>query len=156
MCKYSSQQLKTHIGTVHLKGLIKNVKHRPVMRQLKKCENCGGFITKDLTRHMQTHSNEKPFKCNTCNYAARQKEIQKHIMLTHNGTKSRTCYLCDYASNYECNVKKHMEIKHTTQKLARRDIKCKRVPGMHTLKLFICESNKNAITVNVISLRRKH
>ena len=47
----------------------------------------------------------------------------RNTMLTHNGKKSHTCYLCDYTSNYECNVKKHMEIKHTTQKLARRDIR---------------------------------
>ena len=70
ICKYSGQQSKNP----YWNSASQNVKHGPVMRQLKKCENCG-FITKDLTRHMQTHSNEKPFKCNTCNYAARQKEI---------------------------------------------------------------------------------
>ena len=63
ICKYSGQQSKNPYWNSASQRTYKKCEayiwylifDRPVMRQLKKCENCG-FITKDLTRHIAMKS----------------------------------------------------------------------------------------------------
>jgi len=76
------------------------------------CTLCGK-LAPDLNRHMRiTHSNEKKFQCDKCDYQA----LSPHILKVHKTSKhdrvEYRCDMCDYTTNWASNLTTHRRKKH--------------------------------------------
>ena len=65
-----------------------------------------------LVTHKRTHTGEKPFKCDLCNYATSFSSTLVTHKRTHTGEKPFKCTLCSYASAHRVSLNAHMNNKH--------------------------------------------
>jgi len=82
------------------------------------CPDCGRrFATKgNLSRHMRTHRNERPFACSQCPKRFRQKvHLKKHERL-HTGERPYKCPQCQKAFTQKSTLTGHIRTKHTEDK----------------------------------------
>ncbi len=84
------------------------------------CSVCGKKCSypSKLTRHMLSHPDKKPFKCDypDCHYAGKTTEALKNHQSTHTGEKTSKCNYpnCKYASATSGNLKRHKKIHANT------------------------------------------
>eukprot|EP00483_Globobulimina_turgida_P009755 UN09774 len=68
-----------------------------------------------LSRHMRTHSNEKPFQCKNCNKRlARSDYLRNHIRI-HTGEKPFQCTKCLRQFSRKSNLNRHCKNKSCTK-----------------------------------------
>ena len=65
-----------------------------------------------LKIHIRTHSGGKPFMCDQCDYSSTQAQHLKTHILTHTGARPFTCNQCSYSCNRSDSMKRHM-LSHT-------------------------------------------
>ncbi|KAA0186573.1 hypothetical protein HAZT_HAZT004258, partial [Hyalella azteca] len=79
---------------------------RPWMKYCRLCPYSTP-IAGNLSRHMLSHSKERPFACRLCPYRCNQKvNLQQHMVI-HTGEKPYKCSFCDYRSSRKATIRHH-------------------------------------------------
>ncbi|GFR59730.1 transcriptional repressor CTCF [Elysia marginata] len=69
-----------------------------------------------LTRHMKSHSDERPHKCPECNRGFKTPASLINHVNTHTGTRPHKCKTCDAAFTTSGELVRHIRYKHTFEK----------------------------------------
>ena len=81
-------------------------------------ENCNSSFVdaSDLKKHSVSHSDVKPFKCNTCDESfSRARTLKKHNDVIHLQIKNFNCHICEYTCSFAHSLKLHIQT-HTGEK----------------------------------------
>lgn len=79
------------------------------------CDLCGKrFLRQNaLQWHMNTHTGEKPYKCNFCSRAFTEpKSLQRHAFSAHQVTRAFVCSVCEEAFKSEALMSEHVKAAH--------------------------------------------
>lgn len=69
-----------------------------------------------LTRHMKTHSEERPHKCYICNRGFKTMPSMQNHINTHTGVRPHKCKECDASFTTSGELVRHVRYKHTFEK----------------------------------------
>ena len=70
----------------------------------------------DLRRQLKTHSWEKWYKCNICDFASAHVSNLRTHLETHTGEKSNKCNQCAFACSAPSSLRRHMKRHGPVQK----------------------------------------
>ncbi|KAK8375755.1 hypothetical protein O3P69_008480 [Scylla paramamosain] len=90
---------------------------RGAVGKLHQCPFCKySAVRKDhITKHIRTHTGEKPFSCPFCTYGAASKDNLKLHIRTHTGEKPFNCPYCPFRAARKDSLQIHIRI-HTGEK----------------------------------------
>ncbi|XP_018572303.1 transcriptional repressor CTCF isoform X2 [Anoplophora glabripennis] len=89
-----------------------------VVTQAHMCNYCNYTSPKRylLSRHMKSHSEERPHKCSVCERGFKTlASLQNHVN-THTGTKPHACKYCEAAFTTSGELVRHVRYRHTHEK----------------------------------------
>ena len=100
---FTEQDMQKHIKVRHKRKLTDHI-----------CTICGyktNHSIQILRRHMLTHSNERPYKCDQCDQHFKTSEILKnHYEVVHVGTRNYKCSYCQKEFKKPYALKRHLDI----------------------------------------------
>ena len=82
------------------------------------CNYCNYTTAKKylLSRHIKSHSEERPHKCSVCERGFKTlASLQNHVN-THTGTKPHSCKFCDACFTTSGELVRHVRYRHTYEK----------------------------------------
>lgn len=96
----------------------KTAKKSQVSLAMHMCNYCNYTSPKRylLSRHMKSHSEERPYKCSVCERGFKTlASLQNHVN-THTGTKPHMCKYCDSCFTTSGELVRHVRYRHTHEK----------------------------------------
>lgn len=96
----------------------KTSKKSQVSLAMHMCSYCNYTSPKRylLSRHMKSHSEERPYKCSVCERGFKTlASLQNHVN-THTGTKPHLCKYCDSCFTTSGELVRHVRYRHTHEK----------------------------------------
>jgi len=100
------------------KSKIRKIKTSQQVTQAHMCNYCNYTTSKRylLSRHMKSHSEERPHKCSVCERGFKTlASLQNHVN-THTGTKPHQCKFCDSTFTTSGELVRHVRYRHTHEK----------------------------------------
>ena len=75
------------------------------------CDQCNYSCIQanDIKKHILQHSGENPFACNQCSFSCRRTSRLKYHMLSHAGEKPFACKKCKNSCRQSHDLKTHMK-----------------------------------------------
>ena len=75
------------------------------------CDQCNYSCVQanDIKKHILQHSGENPFACNQCSFSCRRPSRLKYHMLSHAGEKPFACKKCKNSCRQSHDLKTHMK-----------------------------------------------
>ena len=107
-CEYSSSTK----GTLSLHVKLKHCKETRKLLECPKCEY-KSFDSSGMKRHIKTHTSERPFKCDHCDFSsATKKGLSLHINCKHlSGPAQKTfeCPQCKFKTCHKSSLVSHLK-----------------------------------------------
>lgn len=89
------------------------ISHEMTMEKLcSVCHICGKSIRGNISLHLRTHNNEKPFKCDECGRQFRQKIGLTTHQMVHTGIKPYACEQCSRSFRQKQSLQAHVSSRH--------------------------------------------
>lgn len=87
--------------------------------QLHMCNYCNYTSPKRylLSRHMKSHSEERPYKCSVCERGFKTLASQQNHVNTHTGVKPHNCKFCSSCFTTSGELARHTRYRHTHEKV---------------------------------------
>lgn len=91
-------------------GLLRHMETAHIRNCSSVCHLCGKsfMVACYLTKHLKTHSDEKPFKCDLCPQAFARKDKMKRHRNTHIGLRKHVCQECGKSYYHRYDLTIHM------------------------------------------------
>lgn len=109
-------------------------------RRSFKCEFCSHTTDcmRRLTKHVSTHSDEKPIKCTLCDFRCKREDLLREHVTIHTGEKPFKCNVCDYETRRSGNLRTHKKLKH-----GEKEFSCKHCDYTSQLKRIVRAHERN-------------